>query len=74
MAAFLVAQPFRAAEESPDVAGAIGYCLPLHRVPPTPFAGLKPRGYERRRIPFGLMQETRSRTDSRNASLLRECP
>ncbi|MBZ4660593.1 MAG: hypothetical protein JG766_2516, partial [Desulfacinum sp.] len=39
MAAFLIAQPFRAAEEFPDVAGTIGYRLPLHRVLLTSFRG-----------------------------------
>ncbi|SHF25609.1 hypothetical protein SAMN02745206_01643 [Desulfacinum infernum DSM 9756] len=43
---FLVAQPFRAAEESADFGRIFRCSLSLHRVTMAPPAGLKPRGYE----------------------------
>jgi len=46
MASFLVAQPFRAAEEPPNVGWAIAYFLSLHEVAMALSAGLKPRGYD----------------------------
>jgi hypothetical protein len=43
---FLVAQPFRAGEDPPDVGWTIAYFLSLHGVAMALSAGLKSRGYE----------------------------
>jgi hypothetical protein len=48
MTFFLVAQPFRAAEESPAVGWAIVYVLRFQGVTMALSAGLKPRGYDER--------------------------
>ncbi|MBZ4658950.1 MAG: hypothetical protein JG766_873 [Desulfacinum sp.] len=67
MSAFLVAQPFRAAEESPHVGWSIVYILSLHGVTMVLSAGLKPRGYGKGKILCWVLKERNSQTSSLGA-------